>query len=405
MGPIFETTFATLIMANAIVMAAETQYSGMDVGFQISYGRFDRSASDEWPGAEAAFAVFGNVFGYCFVLELLLKMVAMGPKFVFSWWNWLDTIIVGSWCLESVLGGDTPLNPMMLRLFRLVKLLRVAKLFKQFQAFDSLSLLIGSLKASASILCWSIVVIFILQMVASLFFCQVLLGYMEGSSPVEGKFMVYKSFGTFTRAFITMFELTIGQWGPICHMLVENVNEGYAIIIVLYVVFVSFATMNVIRAVFILETQKLASSDEDILIMEKERQNQRLDANIAAVFKEIDGTGDGNMDFEEFNEVLNDHRVVTWLAALELDVGHCEGLFSLMDDGDGHISFHEFVAGVHRLKGAAKSIDVINMASKLKDVEKLLIQSLEGTEPRADSETASPSHAHQGDEFESSDAA
>merc|ERR1719253_843456 len=99
--------------------------------------------------------------------------------------------------MDAGLSVNTFLNPMMLRLFRLVKLLRVAKLFKSFAAFDSLSLLIGSLKASASILFWSIVVMFVLQMVAALFFCQVLQDYMIDES--EKSNAIYDRFGTFTR--------------------------------------------------------------------------------------------------------------------------------------------------------------------------------------------------------------
>jgi hypothetical protein len=81
-------------------------------------------------------------------------------------------VIVGGWLLDAVFQVDIP-NPMLLRLFRLVKLLRVAKLFKTFRAFDSLSILMSSIKASVSVLFWSIVLLFTVQLAAALFFFQV----------------------------------------------------------------------------------------------------------------------------------------------------------------------------------------------------------------------------------------
>jgi voltage-gated sodium channel len=370
-GPIFETIFAALITLNALVMAAETQYWGIDTGFKIGFYGSHKPARETWHGAEDVFLVLEYTFGVVFVFELFLKISVLRLNFIWSWWNWLDSIIVGAWVMDSVFHVHTFLNPMMLRLFRLVKLLRVAKLFRTFQAFDSLSLLIHSLKASASILFWSIVVIFVMQIVAALFFSQMLQDHIT-NGPARGREEVYELFGTFSRSFVTMLELTIGQWGPICRTLVENVSEWYAIFVVMYVLLVSFATIKVISAVFILETQKLASTDEEILIMNKDRQNQRLDANIAAVFSEIDTDETGTVNWEEFEGVLADHRVVTWLAALDLEVQHCEGLFSLMDDGDGKISCKEFMQGVRRLKGTAKSVDLVNVASKVTEMAKCI---------------------------------
>lgn len=379
-GPVFESIFALLIVLNACVMAAEVQYSGIDAGFKIRFEGSNRSAADTWPGAEEIFRSVEITFGVIFVLELILKIVALRLTFLRSMWNLLDTIIVGGWLLDTAV--TTALNPMMLRLFRLVKLLRIAKLFKRFQAFDSLSILIGSMKASVSVLFWSIVVIFVVQLAGALLFCQLLQSHITedwdgtGASSRENRETVYRYFGTFSRSFLTMSELTLGQWGPICRLLTDNVSEWYAILVGCYVLLVSFAAIKVISAVFIFETQKMASSDEGLLILQKERQNARLDNNFRSVFKEIDDSGDGSVNMEEFTEILEDHRVTTWLAALDLDIQQCQGLFELLDNGDGKISFQEFVQGVHRLKGAAKAVDLVTVshqqAEMMKCVKKLL---------------------------------
>jgi hypothetical protein len=282
---------------------------------------------------------------------------------------------------------------MMLRLFRLVKLLRVAKLFKSFQAFDSLSILIGSMKASGSVLFWSVMVLFTAQIAAALFAAQGLEGYLKDATQaasaqkLKEQHEVYEHFGSFSRAFVTTMQLTLGNWVPVCRLLSENVGETWAIFVMVYVIFIHFAAIKVISAVFIVETQKVAATDEELLILQKERQISRLNANFAGVFKEIDDSGDGTVDWDEFQNVIHDHRVLTWLAALDLDIEQCEGMFSLLDGGDGKISFQEFVKGVQRLKGEAKAIDLIMMMSRqaelITSVAKLT-RLVEGREGRSD---------------------
>jgi len=97
--------------------------------------------------------------------------------------------------------------------------------------------------------------------------------------------------------------------------------------------------------------------------MQKDRANSRLEANISSVFKEIDHSGDGCLGPLEFQQIISDRRMRTYLAALELETQHCEGLFEQLDtNGDGSITLNEFMGGVCRLKGAAKSADLVAVA-------------------------------------------
>merc|ERR1711972_300171 len=50
-----------------------------------------------------------------------------------------------------------------------------------------------------------------------------------------------------------------------------------------------------------------------------------------------------------------------WLSIMEVDVHDTEQLFKILDDGDGQVSPDEFVGGILRLKGHARSQDVIRI--------------------------------------------
>eukprot|EP00913_Durusdinium_trenchii_P034174 g31982.t1 len=62
-----------------------------------------------------------------------------------------------------------------------------------------------------------------------------------------------------------------------------------------------------------------------------------------------------------FTRALADPRLKVWLAALDLQSSDAENLFNLLDDGDGSISYQEFLSGAKRLKGGAQSIDLVTL--------------------------------------------
>ncbi|CAE7213099.1 unnamed protein product [Symbiodinium sp. CCMP2592] len=79
------------------------------------------------------------------------------------------------------------------------------------------------------------------------------------------------------------------------------------------------------------------------------------------LFRELDSDGSGALDEGEFKEALKDPRFKIWMAALDLQSSDAENLFKLLDDGDGQISYQEFLAGAKRLKGTAQSIDLVTL--------------------------------------------
>lgn len=54
-------------------------------------------------------------------------------------------------------------------------------------------------------------------------------------------------------------------------------------------------------------------------------------------------------------------RAQAFLNTLELDVAESKRLFDLLDDGGGNVHVEDFVQGAMRLKGQARSLDVITI--------------------------------------------
>lgn len=70
--------------------------------------------------------------------------------------------------------------------------------------------------------------------------------------------------------------------------------------------------------------------------------------------------------------MTKDPRVKMWLAAMDFDASNAQRVFELIegDDGDDKLSAEELVNGVAKLKGSAKSIDLLDLQRHFNKVER-----------------------------------
>ena len=87
----------------------------------------------------------------------------------------------------------------------------------------------------------------------------------------EDRQAVYHYFGTFSRAMLSMFELSMGNFPPIVWLLSEKVTSWFILFCLLHKLTVGFAVIGVINAVFIQETFNVANQDHYILRLQRER--------------------------------------------------------------------------------------------------------------------------------------
>merc|ERR1719359_422433 len=113
-----------------------------------------------------------------------------------------------------------------------------------------------------------------------------------------------------------MFEITFapGAWAKVARPIIEEVNGFYALFFVGYVSGVTFAIIRVITAVFLRETLQVASHDSEIQISDKLSQKSKYKEDVKQLFQAADKTGDGRVSHEEFEDILNNPRVQTWLS-------------------------------------------------------------------------------------------
>merc|ERR1712137_819915 len=187
------------------------------------------------------------------------------------------------------------------------------------------------------------------------------MGMKDANNPIELRRQIFKNFGTFSRSMITMMELTMGNFMPVCELLIEHVDEMYGHLVLVYKMAIGFAVISVIRGVFLHETFKAASSDDELMVMQKKRAQKKHEKEMMRLFDQANVSSEAGIQRSEFQDLLQDDTVRVWLAAQDVEVGDGTLLFDLMDDGDKKLTPKELVKGVARLRGPARSLDVIGL--------------------------------------------
>eukprot|EP00928_Gymnodinium_smaydae_P071305 TRINITY_DN5492_c0_g1_i2.p1 TRINITY_DN5492_c0_g1~~TRINITY_DN5492_c0_g1_i2.p1 ORF type:complete len:261 (+),score=28.67 TRINITY_DN5492_c0_g1_i2:1183-1965(+) len=228
-----------------------------------------------------------------------------------------------------------------------------------------------ALRGSVSILTWAAILLLVLQMLLALLFTQLLTQYFftNDSVGVEEKKRVYTYFGSFSRSLLSMFEITLANWPPVCRVLMENVSEGFIVFSILHKLTIGFAVVGVINGVFMQETFKVASTDDRIMLRQKQHAGIVHAEKMRRLFNAVDCEHRGYISFDQFRVVMSDPHVKTWLASMELSTDDVDKLYGLLDDGDQRLEADELIKGVARLKGTARSID---LAILMQDMQRLL---------------------------------
>jgi len=375
----FETRFdfavCALILVNIVVIAMQLQWEG-----HKAYATLELTEDSDWDGGTWWFDTLEHVFTILFLLELLVRIKSLKVKYFADSANLFDAFLVLSSIVElyilTPLGMASGMNLTMLRIIRLCKIVRVLRVVRVMKLFLSLHIIGSAIIHSMSSCFWSIVVMFIVILMGGLFMSQNLSEYiMDEGQPLSTRKWVYKYYGGSARATLTMFEMTLsGCWPNYSRRLIEEVNGLYVVFFVVYITGVVFAVTRITTAIFLRDTLHAANTEADRVIIEMKHQRRALMCQLEEFFREADESSDGLVDRDEFERMLQNPNVRSWLKSMGLVFTEYAALFNLIDDGSGSISFHEFLDGVNRLKGYARSVDILSIALELGRVRESILE-------------------------------
>lgn len=367
----YEMAISFAILANALLIAWETQYTAEQVPTVAHEVHFD---------------AFMLLFCVVFSMDLVLRVSAQGSLFFHTteWtWNWFDVVVVLGSNVEAIVfltdsKDDWLSKSSLLRVLRLVRVVRFVRALRSLLFFRSL-------RITVSVLCGSLLPMMPFVVIMTLVFMSFGILFTDGASDymvahgVDPELQKY--YGSLFVTMSTLFKAISGgiDWEVAVEPL-AGLSALYSVIFYGYMSFSVFALLNVVNAMFIDTTLQRSRQDRDFVVQTEQDGKMKFTDMLERLFTELDADSTGKIKLPELYERLKDPKIIAYFRAIDLRVYKVKRLFQLMDsDKSGSIDFAEFKKGCDRLRGAASQLDqailhyqMIALWKEVKTVKELL---------------------------------
>ncbi|XP_053671841.1 voltage-dependent calcium channel type A subunit alpha-1 isoform X1 [Anopheles nili] len=231
------------------------------------------------------------VFLGLFMMEMWIKMYALGPRIYFeSSFNRFDCVVISGSIFEvvwsEVKGGSFGLS-----VLRALRLLRIFKVTKYWSSLRNLVIsLLNSMRSIISLL----FLLFLFILIFALLGMQLFGGQFnlpDGTPPTN--------FNTFPIALLTVFQILTGEdWNEVMYQGIESQGghkKGmiYSLYFIILVLFGNYTLLNVFLAIAVdnlANAQELTAAEEEQLEENKEKQQMELDKEMEALQMQSDGS-------------------------------------------------------------------------------------------------------------------
>lgn len=316
-----------------------------------------------------------------YTFEVLLKIA--NHRIYFFWnsdwaWNCLDFIIVVVAFGELIFDVLFSVDFIFMRAIRVLRITKFLRIFRMLRFLSTLRLMMGCILGSIASLMWAGLLLLLILMIASLTFVQGMTAVrVNGDISLEQEGAIRDSFGSVPSGMITMLMCSTGgqDWKEVFNM-IELSGKIEAGFFMFYIVFFTFAFVNIVTSIFVDQAMKLAQPDFESRMLEKRRRDLDAAKDLRDVLMDStdDGQKTGTITKEQLKKVGNDMRFRRSLDYHDLDMREAEQFFDtlvLISHNDS-IDIDTFVAGCLKMKGVASSIDVQALMFEVRGISEVI---------------------------------
>eukprot|EP00927_Polykrikos_kofoidii_P002187 TRINITY_DN10857_c0_g1_i1.p1 TRINITY_DN10857_c0_g1~~TRINITY_DN10857_c0_g1_i1.p1 ORF type:complete len:1583 (-),score=353.88 TRINITY_DN10857_c0_g1_i1:39-4787(-) len=272
----------------------------------------------------------------------------------------LDALLRIGWALADT--SSTPVAWGFLRLLRLGKFMRICRLLS---AVPELKMMVYLISASVQSFMWAIVLMFLMICVMAVYFTEVATKMVRDGLHTRND--VLEQWGSVSSSILSLFMAISGgdDWSVfVATFMADKSYVGTFNIVVFsaYVAFMALVTMNLVTGVFVEGAQRLISNDKDAAFL----------AQTQGIFGVTDEDGDMEISWEEFQDLIETQQMSDYFKSCDVNQKAAKGLFRMLDaDQSGTLSVDEFVMGCLRLRGQARSVDLVHLSIVIVESERL----------------------------------
>lgn len=361
----FFDVFVTLvIVANSIYTGYQANYEMEVLGTPEESG----PGSDRW---------LEPLFLAVFSLEMMAK-IYVHRQYTFCnedmWWNMFDFFLVAMAAMNSFIlafvSSDRDTNVTFARSLRIFRMGKILRIFRAMRFLHELRVMVGSILGSFKSLMWSFVMLGLILFVFSLFFVQQMAVHLaESSGSPELQELQREYFGSVQQAMLTLSMCTTGgvDWED-SFELVRPLGTIYALAFVFYIVFFTFAVMNILTGMFVENAMALCKPDEEEAMQNLKNKEAKEREELKCILEIINTSNTGSLTLEEFVSAADNDAVAHALAALGMNIKDSSLFFSTLAStvqSEGEIIIDEFVDQAMNLRGPATSIDLHGLIDQM----------------------------------------
>jgi len=365
---IFEAITTVLIIANAAIIGAQTEWTVQNIGSDL-------------PSAYRTMDLFFTVY---FTIELSIRIIDEA-RFFLSWynedlkWNLFDSFIVGMALLEELFVGG-PVDASGMRALRVLRLARLLRVVRVMRFFRDLRIMVAGIVSSLKSLVWCFILLLMIKFMFSLVILQViteelLARYEDGTLETdEAAAKLLFHFGSMLRSIYTLFLTITGgvDWGEVAQMLV-NIQPFMGLAFMAYIGFCLLCVFNIVTCVFVDKANSFTKTDVDNMVIEELSNRQQWIEEMRGILSNADSDGTDTLNRDEFVEYISDTRVQAYFRNIGLNVekDNAMALFKLIDlDDSGTVTLEEFVEGCAQFVGNARQLDIARAQHELRHCSK-----------------------------------
>merc|ERR1740129_2358634 len=358
----------------AVMILSNTFFIAIDTDMQMKAVLEDPHRED----ATAIFKVTGRGFTLYFSLELIFRIVAhrlwffVGPEWK---WNIFGILLVVSSIFQDIFEGA---NISFMRVLHVFRMIRVMRLIRVLRFFRELRKMLLSILACIASLMWALGLLFLIMFLFSMLFLQAATAFLEDKTNFDAHHAEFEEWysGLFRTMFSLLLAITGGtDWLAIVDPL-KAIHWTYQVIFSFYILFVIFGVVNVLTGVFLENAAEFM--DRDLMVQGQLVRMENFVSEMMHLFREFDPDNTGRVDNEELYQYLKLEKVQAYLAAHNLDCTHAAALVGLIDSNNTEgVDLREFILGMLRLRGGAKSVDLQLIDFKIDALKALVSDVLE----------------------------
>lgn len=345
--------------------------NGLLTGVQISV----QGTADELE----IYGLFEEFFNFCFIAEIILRVIADGWTWFFTAGNASDVVLIAvtgiipSYILGPFFDFQSPLFRIGQAL-RCIRLIRILKSVRTISYFRILWSLVSGIVDSGRILLWTLTIITVVLYMFSIFFVQLLLHSGLEFTPEVQSAVIDVHFSTVPDAMFTLFQcLTLDSWTSLSRPL----QVGHPQIGILWVLYVAVACMvlnNLVIAVIVNNAFARAEQDEELQASIARETTEGELNDLRTLFDELAKEGSAYLSRKDYEQALGTSESLwTKLKIVNLEENEILNLWSFIDFPE-EVDREYFASQIRNLKGECKAKTSFTVAMTLKKLDTRLNQ-------------------------------